>query len=458
MSSTSSVSTFNGTSSYASDLQQVITRAVSIASMPLSQAQNRLYDFEDQQSALSTLNSDFTSLQNAVASLQSALGDSSYSATTSDSSAATVSLGSGAMAGTYTIDATSIGAYSTSVSQDSLPAVSDPYSTSISTSLDYTLTVNGQTYDIKPSGSSLMALAQAINAASDGVQASIVNTGSSSSPSYRMVLSETNLGADTTLQLNDGTQDLLDSLSVGSDASYTVNGLGSAIQSTSRSITVAPGVTVNLLANAVNAQVTVTVSQTTSQLSSAISTFVTAYNQAMSDLSQQVGQNGGALAGESIVQELHRALSQITQYSTTGSSNAVNSLADMGITVDNQGQLSFDSSELDSDSLAALSTFLGTSTSSGFLENATSVLNSVEDSTQGILTVDIQQIEDAITNQNDIISTLDTRITNLQSTLIAQMNAADTLLASLESKKSYMTSLFTEMINAMSNTSGTTSA
>ena len=184
------------------------------------------------------------------------------------------------MEGSYSVDVTDLGSYSTSVSDPSLPAVADPNSSSISTSSTYTLTVNGTTTTITPAGSSLMDLAQAINSASAGVQASVVNTGSS----YSLVVRSTNLAGDS-IQLNDGSQDLLDTLTTGTPAIYDISGLGSATQpidSSSRTVTLAPGVTINLLQQTPSGQpATVTVSRDTSGVGTAISSFVDAYNAAV---------------------------------------------------------------------------------------------------------------------------------------------------------------------------------
>ena len=85
--------------------------------------------------------------------------------------------------------------------------------------------------------------AQAINTAPGGVQASIVNTGNSGSPQYRLILRSTSLAPDS-IQLSanpsgGGSQDLLNTLSSGSAASYDINGLGVPIQSSSRTVTLA---------------------------------------------------------------------------------------------------------------------------------------------------------------------------------------------------------------------------
>jgi len=424
--------------------------------MPLTQYQDELQTMTQQQTDLNGLNADFTTLQSAIANIDAALGTGSYGATSSDSSAVSASVGSGAMEGTYTIDVSSIGSYSSSISNDTLPAVADPTSTSISTSGDYTLTAGGQTFDIQPSDGSLMGLAQAINSSSAGVQASLVNVGGSGSPQYRLVLQSANLGPDN-IQLNDGTNDLLGTLNGGEDASYRVNGMSSAISSTSRTVTLAPGVTVNLLqpttgSTGSGSPVTVTVSRDASQLDSALSTFVSDFNTAVDALNAQTGPNAGSLSGQSTILDLRSALRQLTQY--TGTSGSVSCLAQMGVTLDAQGHLSFDSTQVTAQNLDAVQSFLGDSTTGGFLQTATNAMNSVEDVTDGALTVAIGGIGTEIANENSMITTQQQKITNLTNTLDQQMSAADALLASLESKKTYITNLFTAMIN--NNLTGST--
>jgi flagellar hook-associated protein 2 len=450
---TASATYFTGVSTYASDLQQVITRAVSIASMPLTLMQNQLQSLNNQQSALSGLDSTFTALQNAIAGIGNALGPSSYSATSS-SSAISASVSSAALEGSYSVDVTSLGSYSTSISDPSLPAVADPNSSSISTASSYTLTVNGKTTTITPAGGSLMDLAQAINSASAGVQASIVNAGSS----YRLVVRSTNLAGDS-IQLNDGSQDLLDTLTTGAPATYDISGLGGATQpidSSSRTVTLAPGVTINLLQQTAAGQpATVTVSRDTSGAASAISSFVDAYNAAVDALNQQVGQSGGALSGQSTISDLRNAMRQITQYS--GTSGGVTLLSQMGITMDDTGKLTFDSSQFSSVSASDLDQFLGSATGGGFLQTATNTMNAVEDPTTGFIPTATNDVNGEITQENDLITQEQQKITDLQNTLTQQMAAADATIASLEQQKDYITNLFTAMINENTNGTGVSS-
>ncbi len=440
---------FLGVSSYAGDLQQVITRSLSIAALPLQQLQNQLQDMNGQASALGTLDDRFSALQAAIGQLDAALGPASYSGASSDNSLAAVSVGAGALESSYSIDISSIGSFTSTISDPSLPSVADPYADSISSSSTFTLTVDGQAFNVTSNGGGLIGLAQAINSSGAGVRASLVNVGTSSAPNYRLVVSASKLGP-VAIQLNDGSQDLIDTLSTGTLASYTVNGLPSPVQSDSRTVTLAPGVTVDLLGETPPGQpITISVSRSLDGIRSALSNFADAYNQAVDALQGQIGQNAGPLSGQSIVFSLRQALGSLAQYSSTGN---VFSLSAIGLNLGSDGKLTFDQSQFDSDNPNDIETFLGRAADGGFLMAATNAMAAVEDDGSGTLKTAIGAKNAQISRQNELIAAEQQRLSDVQTRLQQQMSAADALIASLESQKNYITNLFTAMMN--NNTSG----
>jgi flagellar hook-associated protein 2 len=439
------LATFNGTSQYASDIQQAINHAVTVASIPLTELGNNLTALQGQQSELSTLEGDFTSMQTAIQSLSSASAGS-LAATGSNNDVATVSLDPSTAlgAGTYTLNVISPGSQTITLS-DAGSTVTDPTSQSISSSGSFTLSVNGTNTTITPAANTLDDLAQAINSANAGVSAVIVNLGSSASPDYRLSLQSTELGSDT-IQLNDGTQPLLETLSTGADATYQVDGQpappADPISSTSSTVTIAPGLTAQLLQAG---QTTITVAPDASSAENALSAFATAYNQAISDLGANHGTSGGALTGQPIVFQLQQSLEDILQYS--GGSGSVKSLTDLGLTFSQSGQLTFDSSTFESIQASDpgdVASFLGSSSGSGsgFLGAATNALNGLTDPTTGLFTTTNSSYQSQITKDNSEISDTETRITNMQNTLVEQMSQADAAIATLEAQVSELTSLF----------------
>jgi hypothetical protein len=136
MGTTSTTAAFNGTSTYATQLQQEITQAVTIASLPLNALNASVAQLQSQSSELSTLQGDFGSILTAIQRLDQANNGGSLSASVSSDTVATATLDSAAAisGGTYSLDVTSAGSPSTTVSNSNLPTVADPSSTSISSS------------------------------------------------------------------------------------------------------------------------------------------------------------------------------------------------------------------------------------------------------------------------------------------------------------------------------------
>ena len=440
-STTSSLSTpvtFTGQSTFSSSFQQVLQRAVSIASLPMQQLQGDVTTLQGQQSALASLGSTFDSLQTALQGIATA-ASGSVSASSSDTSVVTASAQSTALPGTYSIQVTDDGSSTTTVSNAGATAVTDPSSENISSSSTFTLTVNGVATQISLTDNSLDGLATAINDSNAGVSATIVNLGTNSSPDYRLALSSTELGPDT-IQLNDGTSDLLSTVQAGTDTQYTVNGNTTVLSSNSDQVTLAPGLTATLVGANPTETVNITVAASQGNLSSALSSFATAYNAAVAAVAGQVGQSGGALAGQSLVYELQNALSKIAQF--TGASGAVQSLSDLGLTLGSDGNLTFDSSQFSSQSASGIQQFLGGLTSGGFLQSVNNTLNTFTDTTTGTLADEYNNVGTQITNDQNEISTDQDRVNLIQANLSQQLSQADAAIAVLQQQNTFYTNLF----------------
>jgi flagellar hook-associated protein 2 len=451
MATTSSV--FTGSSNFSADFQQVVKRAVAIASLPITQSQNQVTALQSQSSALGTLSSTFSSLQSAVKNLESALGLGSFSSSLSTTGVATAALSGAPLPGSFSLSVVDIGAFSRSLSLDTgLPAVADPTASSISDATSYTLKVGAAEFTITPTSNSLTALADALNRNTDAhVQATVVNTGSSGAPNYQLSVQGTNLG-DQTIQLTaiDGAApgtDLLLEDTKGDTAKYRINGKPTvAIESNSRTIVAAPGVTLTLLAAG---DTDVTVSRSTAAVSTALLGFVAAYNDAQRNIDTNRGSGTGALKGQSVLSTASDSLRRISGYSTgnTGAS----SLAALGLTFDSDGNLAFDTSTFASTTgnrIQQLQDFFGGSTTGGFLKAATDTLNTLTDSSTGVLTSQQLSLTNQITDENTSIAAQQARVDLLETNLNARMAAADAAVAVLEQQASYFTAMFASMRTA----------
>jgi flagellar hook-associated protein 2 len=431
-----------GLSNYSQDLQNEVNREVSLASLPMQEIQNEVTQLTSQATELSTLSGDFQTLQSSVAGIDTA-NQGLLAASVSNPNVLSATTSAAALPGAFTVTVSHSGAFSSAVSSGS---VSDPTSQGLDSAASYSLTANGVTTTITPASNTLDSLVSAINDnPSSGVQATIVNVGPSSSPAYELSLQSTAFGNQPiTLTDTGSSANLLQAPTLGSDVQYSVNG-SPTISSTSESVTISPGVAVDLLGTGTS---TVNVAPSGSSLSNALSTFATAFNTAVDEIGKNIGQSGGALAGDNIVYTLQQALNSIGGFSTSTGSG-LTSLSDLGLTFDTQGHLNFDPTVLagaGSSQLNNLSSFLGSATTGGFLQFATNTLTSIEDPSTGALTNEITQTNNTITSDNQLISQQQAQITQLQTSLQSQMAQADSAIATLESQQSFFSSLFTAMI------------
>ncbi|HEY9140437.1 MAG TPA: flagellar filament capping protein FliD [Bryobacteraceae bacterium] len=433
----SSSGTFTGASEYSEDLQNVISRAVAIAELPITQLTNQESALQSQSSALSSIDSDLGALQTAIQGVDSAMSGS-YQADVSNPAVVSASTGAGVVAGSYSIEVDSVGAYASSLSTANWTGTTtDPGGT-------YSLVIGDNTYSIQSTDGSASSVAAAINSQyGSQVQATVVNVGSAGSPDQRISLQATTLGAET-LDIQDSSGDSLQSQGpAGSLASYIVDGSGNTVSSDSRTATIATGLTVNLLSSDRGNPATITVSGNDYALSSALSSFTSAYNKVATDLDNQRGQSAGPLQGQSILSEINQAIDNVATYFSS-STSGVNGLKELGLDLGETGQLTFDSQTLDSayaSNPAGVASFLGSATGGGWLESATNALTGLVDPTVGLVTNEETNLGNQITSISKQITTKQDQVTTMQTNLTNQMAAADAMIATMEQQQSFLTQM-----------------
>jgi flagellar capping protein FliD len=448
--SSSTNSVFTGTSTYSSDFSQVITRAQKIASLPITLLETQRSSLTAEQSALNGLSAALASLQASVIAFGPALTGANASLSCSDSSIATATVGAGVLPGVYALQVVDPGSQGVATSEASgAGTVADPAKSSISAESSFTLTANGKTYDITPASETLNSLAEAINTATNGeVRATIINLGSASTPSYQLSLQNTKYGPlPITLIEQQSGANLLGPVSTASYVKYRINGQpahpADPISSDTRTLAIAP----NLTATALKAGSTeITAASSVAGISGAIASFVQAYNATTKALDGQRGSAGGALAGQSIVRTLSQSLRDVANFNGSGS---IGSLTSIGLTFDQSGVLSFDPTVLTAAAardLKGVTEFLGSASGGGFLKTATDTLNSLLDSTNGVVPLMLLAVAGEISQAGIKISENQERVDQLTESLSAQMAAADALIASLQQQASYFTNMFATML------------
>jgi len=310
----------------------------------------------------------------------------------------------------------------------------------------YNVVAGGHSYSITPASNSIQDVLTAINGiAGQPVTATQVDLDPTGSHDYRIELQSSAAGP---LDIQPSTPvSLQTAQQAGEPAEYEVGNSGVPAYSSSRDVTISPGVTVTL-AGTTTKPVDVTVTRSTSAVSTALSTFADAYNAAVDELTKQRGQAAGPLQGTSILSQLSQAISSIGTYSN-GTSGEVNSLASysggLGLDLGADGHLTYTSGVFDGTDLQysqAVTTFFGSATGGGFLKAATDILTNLEDPTTGL----VKTSETDLTNQvNDLgtqISTKQDQVSAMQLQMQNQMAQSDALIASMEQQYTYISDMF----------------
>jgi flagellar hook-associated protein 2 len=205
---------FTGLSSFSSDFQSIIQRAVQIADIPVTNLQNEQATNTAEDNALTALEPGVSAVGADVMALGTLASTQGLSASSSDSSTVSV-VNTGATApATYTVS--DIMTLASAASETSLQGYSAAQS--VSTSGLVNLVVGSNTYQLNLTASgenNVAGLAQAINSANAGVNATVLTAGSTD----YLSISASSTGA-TTLQLNNVTpEDLISSTGSGTETS-----------------------------------------------------------------------------------------------------------------------------------------------------------------------------------------------------------------------------------------------
>ncbi len=283
----------------------------------------------------------------------------------------------------------------------------------------------------------LQGLADYINANSAelGVKASLINTSSDpAAPAYRLTLTANDTGA-TTLRLQDSAgADLLTNSNQGTNAVFEVNGVevdnpGNTIHDfiAGLDLTIAgPG------------HATISTATDASGVSQGLSNVVDAYNAAVAAVQAQVGKNAGVLSGSVEIREAEQTLRRITSFF---SPEGLHSLREVGLDLQKDGQLqfnAFDFSLLSPDQLQGALEFLG-DLGSGFVGNATTLLNNFTSPTDGQIQTAIDFIDESDNKLSDRIQETQRRLDQTISNLEQRFSATDLLLTQIEGQQTQLT-------------------
>jgi flagellar hook-associated protein 2 len=281
----------------------------------------------------------------------------------------------------------------------------------------------------------LQGLADAINSGGYGVRASIIDTGAATGQYYLALTASTAGPLSISIQTTGGEPDpeLMAVTNPGSNAEFKIN--GQQVSSSTNSISsVVEGLAFTLNETTVAGEtITVTAQPSRNTLSAALKTMTAAYNNLRDAVDAQTGENAGMLAGDRIVNEIQARMRTIVGVSGP---DGTSSLAAAGLTLGIDGKMTFDETQVAWMSDAELEkAFALLEDAPGSLGALAADLETMSDPVTGVITYELSSYDETDKRLTSQIEALSARVSATQSTLFAQLQAADALLAQLEGQQ-----------------------
>ncbi len=444
------------------DVNSIVSQLMTVERQPITKLNTKEASYNAKLTALGLIKSQVSNFQTAVQSLGSSSSSSllAFKATSSDTTAFSASADSTAVAGTYSLNVTTL------AQANKLAAAGQASDTSaIATGTSTVTFVVGTTSTNIPiaAGATLQDVRTAINAANIGVTATIVNDGNALTP-YRLALSANASGvsnAINSITIQAGGDAAINDLLAynptanvptpavpmtqtvaAQNANFTVNGV--QISKASNTVTDAiQGVTLTLSKEATPA--TLTVTRDSTAVTSAVTAFVKAYNDMYTALKNSSAYSStAALAGDSSIRTIQAQLRSIASAAVSG--GTMTQLFEVGVSSQADGTLKLDSAKLSS----AMSTNFS---DVAHLFNSATVVNSATGgyATQfdawatrtlaidGIITNKTNGFNQSIKNISAQRSTLETRMVGIEKRYRTQFSALDGMLTSMNNTSTYLT-------------------
>lgn len=448
------------------DTNAIIDQLMNVERLPIARLETDKTWLNNRLSAFTELDGKLKSFLSAIENLGDADTLQSRSAKLSTEDYLSASVSSEAMVGTsYQIEVQSLAQVQKSVSQTGF--ASRDSNTFDTGSISITVGTTSHTIDITSENNSLEGIMQAINDADIGVNAAIINDGSSNP--YRLVLTGENVATDFSLDdsgLNSGTG--TDVLGIFEGPGGTTNPPvqdasrahlfidGIEIYGDSNTLTEAiPGVTLDLVQAEVGTTTNLTISLDKTAIKSTIEKFAKGYNDVVGFITGQSvieGEGGGVLGGDSGINSIKRHLQNMltTPYNNSG---VFSTLSQLGFETQQDGSLTVNdeilSKAIDENLESVISVLSGEGDEDGLAKQFQDYLESMTSSTTGMLQGRRTSIKSNINRIDKRIETMEMRLEQREKTIRAQFNAMEELVSGMNAQSSYLSQQMTAITNIM---------
>lgn len=435
--------------------------------------ETKIAEFSDTNTVLEELTSLLTKLQTAAGKFREVNGSAlSKVATSTNESVVTAAAGNAATNGTHTLTVTQLAKNATFSFNDRFSGTSSTIYSGMNdgaSEANRTVTVNIGTGGnqetvgvVLTSTSTVNDFVNQFNSTASKATASAVNVGTSSSPSYAIMISSNEEGLDEG-QVSVSVGSAITNGGAGAfnasttsqalNSQFTVSGISGTITQSSNTVSgVIQGVTFSLQNTGT---ATISVSDDSAGTTATVQEFVDAYNDVVNfitenDLISQEDENGettpvfGALSGTSLDESILGTLrSAISGASISGGS--INLFADLGITTERDGTLSFDENVF-KDALADEPESVRSITQN-FGESVAAVDGSIAEFIKfgGLIDLAVQSNESQITTLQRRIADIEDLLSAQEQSLTSRFSKLEGLIGQLTSQQSALSSVLANL-------------
>lgn len=465
--------------------EEIVTNLVTLEKQPITTLETTNSTLQSKVSAWGNLQSLMSTLKDAATALTKPTAWSPTTATSSDTSAVTLTTSADTKPGSYTVKVEKLAA--------SQYVASSAFTASSATVGEGTLRIELGTWNTDQTGftaksgatavdvtidadDTLEDIASKINSANSGVTASIVNDASGARLVMKGATGEENAFRVTATDGDGNDSDAAGLSALAFDPSSGLNNLtqtqaavnakikinGLDVSSASNTLNnVVDGLTINL-GKVTTSDVSVNVAQDNATITKSIDSFVAAYNAVVSAIRTQTAydaetKTAGTLQGDSSATGL---LSQLRSLmgSESGASSVFSRLPSIGLDIQLDGTIKADSkkfSEALSKNTAEVQKLFANADSAeagnnGIAERfrllTTSVLG-----TEGTIATRTDGLKSTIKRNENKIEGMETRVDLYEKRLRAQYTALDTSMSQLNALSSYVTNMIAALNNSNSS-------
>ncbi len=441
------------------DYESLINGLLELERQPITRLEEKQQDYNTTISAYGTLSSKVSALKDAVDNLRTASNFFVKTGTVSDEAVLDVSVTNSADTGNYDINITQL-AQAHKITHTTGVADRDT-TTVLRAGKKFEFTINGESQSITAtSDMTLEDLASAINdltyTGDVEVEATIVNTGTTSSPSYKMILSSNTTGAayGITVTKDDSILDMKKNpveLKAAQDAIFTVDNL-SITRSSNTVSDVLDGVTFTLKQESASA--TITVEDDTGSITENIQAFVDAYNDIVNYISTNSTYDtetheGGPLYAESTPKNIISHLRSIITSRVTGLPEDLRALSQIGVSTNRDGTLTLNTSTLSeklSTDLEGVADIFTDSTN-GIAVRIYDYTDDVTDTVDGSIQIRVDGLQSTVADISDEITDLEERLDRIEADLRRQFAALEAMLTGFSAQSSFLSGLTSQWNN-----------